>query len=100
MAKLNRDELDKAHKELRADAKQRVADRGVLQFRADPETVKAVLQAADEQQMPVGALLRRWIQDRLYLEGAQQKAPDLVQRVSLLEAAVTDIRMKQQEQSK
>jgi hypothetical protein len=99
MAKLNRDELDRAHKELKADAKKRVADRGILQFRADAETIMAVMQAADEQELPVGALLRQWVQQRLYLDGAQRKAPDLVQRVSFLEAAVSDLRMKQ-EQSK
>jgi hypothetical protein len=95
MAKLNRDELDRAHKDLQTDARQRIADRGILQFRADPETVKAVMQAAEEKQMTVGALLRQWVQDRLVLEGAQQKAPDLVQRVVLLEEAVNDLRAKQ-----
>ncbi|HEY9871518.1 MAG TPA: hypothetical protein V6D08_20340 [Candidatus Obscuribacterales bacterium] len=94
MAKLNAEELNRAHKVLKADARQRVIERGLLQFRADPETVEAVLQAADEQKVPVGALLRQWVQERLMLNTAQQKAPDLVQRVTILEEAVADLKRK------
>ena len=94
MAKLNSDEMDRAHKKIKAEAKQRVVERGLLQFRADPETVKAVLQAADKQNMPVGALLRQWIQDRLMLDTAKQNAPDLVQRVTMLEDAIAGIQKK------
>ena len=55
MAKLKPEELKRAHKELKSDARKRIAERGVLQFRADEETVLAILKAADERQMPVGA---------------------------------------------
>ena len=96
MAKLNAEELDRGHKELKADARQRVVERGLLQFRADAETIKAVLQAADERKMPVGALLREWVRERLMLDEAQQKAPDLVQRVTMLEQAITDLQQKLQ----
>jgi hypothetical protein len=96
MAKLNSKQLQKAHKDLQSDARQRVAERGVLQFRADPETVLAVLDAADKQNMPVGALLRQWVQEKLMLDSAAQKAPDLIERVTFLEEAVTDLRQKLQ----
>ena len=94
MAKLNATELNSAHKELKADARHRIAERGILQFRADPETVQAVLEAADEQNMPVGAMLRQWVQERLMLETGKQKSPDLVQRVKMLEEAVTHLQRK------
>jgi hypothetical protein len=94
MARLNAKELDNAHRELKVEARQRIAERGILQFRADPETVKAVLQAADEQNMPVGAILRQWIQEKLILEVSKKKAPDLVQRVISLEAAITKLQKK------
>ena len=94
MAKLNSKQLQKAHEDLKTDARQRIAERGVLQFRADPETVLAVLDAADKQNMPVGALLRQWVQEKLMLDSASQKAPDLVERVTFLEEAVTDLRQK------
>jgi hypothetical protein len=94
MAKLNTKELKRAHSELQSDARQRVAERGLLQFRADPETVKAILVAADQRSMPVGALIRQWIQERLISEKLTEKAPDLVQRVSLLEEAITELNQK------
>jgi hypothetical protein len=96
MAKLNAKQLEKAHKELKDDARQRIAERGVLQFRADTETVIAVLDAAEKANMPVGALLRQWVQEKLMLETAEKKAPDLVQRVTFLEEAVTDLRQRLQ----
>ena len=94
MAKLDANDLDRAHKELKADARERVVERGLLQFRADSETVKAVLLAADSRNMPVGAMLREWVQERLFVETGKQKTPDLVQRVTLLEEAVTDLQQK------
>ena len=96
MAKLNSKQLQKAHEDLKSDARQRIAERGVLQFRADPETVLAVLDAADKQNMPVGALLRQWVQEKLMLDTASPKAPNLVERVTFLEEAVTDLRQKLQ----
>lgn len=94
MAKLTPEELNHAHKELKSDARKRVAERGILQFRADSETVKAVLQAADDCKMPVGAMLRQWVQERLQIEAGLQKAPDLVSRVVTLEEAVTDLKRR------
>lgn len=94
MAKLNAKQLQKAHADLKQDARQRIAERGVLQFRADSETVLAVLDAADKQNMPVGALLRQWVQEKLMLDSAKKKAPDLVERVTVLEEAVTDLRQR------
>ncbi len=96
MARLNAKQLEKAHKELKDDARERIAERGVLQFRADPQTVMAVLDAADKANMPVGALLRQWVQEKVMLGTAEKKAPDLVQRVKSLEEAVTDLRQKLQ----
>jgi hypothetical protein len=94
MAKLNAKELKRAHSELQSGARQRVAERGLLQFRADPETVKAILMAAEQRNMAVGALIRQWVQDRLISERLTESAPDLVQRVSLLEVAITEINQK------
>ncbi len=65
MAKVNSKKLKNAHADLKKDARQRTAARGILQFRADPETVLAVLSAADKQHMPVSALLRQWVQEKL-----------------------------------
>lgn len=94
MAKLNPDELTRAQKRMRDEARKRVIERGLLQFRADPEIMKAVLEAADARKIPVGSLLRQWVQERLTQENAMQKAPDLVQRVKQLEDTVTKLQQK------
>jgi hypothetical protein len=98
MAKLSSKQIETAHADIQKDARQRIADRGILQFRADSETVLAVLDAADKENLPVGALLRQWVQEKLMLETSTQKAPDLIKRVSFLEDAVTDLREKLQKQ--
>ena len=94
MAKLSKKQLEKAHLELKDDARQRVAERGILQFRADPETILAVMVAADKAQIPVGSLLRQWVQEKLQLETASEKSPDLIQRVTVLEQTVTDLKRR------
>lgn len=94
MAKLDKKQLEKAHKELNSDARKRIAERGILQFRADEETILAVMTAADKAKMPVGAILRQWVQEKLQIENARAKAPDLIERVAILEQVVTDLRQK------
>ncbi|MCC7527682.1 MAG: hypothetical protein IT342_04115 [Candidatus Melainabacteria bacterium] len=94
MAKLNAKQLKKAHQELKDDARQRVADRGVLQFRAGPETILAVMDAAEKNNVPVGSLLRQWVQEKLALENAYKRAPDLLERISVLEEAVDYLQKK------
>lgn len=94
MAKLTSKQLQKAHEELKDDARQRIAERGILQFRADQETVLAVLAAADKQNIPVGALLRQWVQEKLATEYPAPKTLDLNQRITFLEQEVTVLRKK------
>jgi hypothetical protein len=96
MAKLNKKQLEKAHKQLKTDARMRIAERGVLQFRADEETILAVMAAADKANIPVSAMLRQWVQERLQIQKSREKTPDLVQRVSVLEQAVNDIQQRLQ----
>lgn len=91
MAKLTPEEKEKARNDLREEARQSVAARGLLQFRCDPETVLAIIDASDKCKMPVGAMLRQWVKDRLVIESALEKAPDLVQRVSILEDRVNKL---------
>lgn len=99
MAKLNSKQLQKAHSELKDDARQRVAERGVLQFRADPDTIRAVMDAAEKHNMPVGALIRQWIQEKLDIEASPQKTPDLFARMASLEDTVSKLQLKIQKRS-
>jgi hypothetical protein len=94
LAKLNKKELDTARNALKAEAKRRIAERGLLQFRADAETVREVIDKASELNMPVGALLRLWIQERLMIESGREKSPDLIGRVSILEDAVNKLQQQ------
>jgi hypothetical protein len=94
MAKLTPKELQAAHKELKSGARKRIAERGILQFRADASTITAVLEAAEAAQIPVGALLRQWIQEKLMIDIASRKAPDLLDRVAALEKQVAELRKK------
>ncbi|MBP9092428.1 hypothetical protein KBI23_15480 [bacterium] len=91
MAKLSSKQLEEAHESLRDEARQRIADRGVLQFRADPQTILAVLAASDKAKMPVGAMLRQWVQEKVMLEQVTEKAPDLIERVTFLETKVVNL---------
>lgn len=56
----------------------------------------AVLEAADDAQMPVGALLRQWVQEKLEIDEAKERAPDLIERISILERAVNDLQQRLQ----
>jgi hypothetical protein len=71
-----------------------VAERGLLQYRADSETVKDVLRAAEARKMPVGAMIREWVKERLLVENGKQKSPDLGQRVAVLEKTVAALQKK------
>lgn len=94
MARLNPDGLTPAQRNMKTEARRRVIERGLLQFRADRELMTAVLETADALQIPVGSLVRLWVQERVNLEQTRQKAPDLVQRVEKLEQAVTKLQRK------
>ncbi len=85
MAKLTKKELEGARKKLKDEARQRIIERGILQFRADPVTIAAVLKAADEQRLPVSSLLRNWVQEKLLIEKTTHESPDLFVRVAQLE---------------
>ncbi len=49
--------LDRA----RAEARERIVKRGIIQFRADEELVDQLLQIADHRKIPVGVLVRSWV---------------------------------------
>ncbi len=94
MAKLNQNQVNKARKELQDEARQRVAQRGILQFRTSPETILAVISIAEEREIAVGKLLRQWIEERLEIEQVTKKTPDLLERLSVLEEAVSYLTKK------
>lgn len=86
--------MNKARKDLQNEARQRVAKRGILQIRTDPETILAVISIAEEREIAVGKLLRQWIEERLELEQVTKKTPDLLERLSVLEETVSYLTQK------
>lgn len=84
MAKFDPDAFTKVE----ISSKQRIAERGVLQFRADSETILAVIDAADKLNIPVSALLRLWVQERLLVD---TETLNLTDRVSKLEKLVAEL---------
>lgn len=91
MAKLTKKELEEARKKLKDEARQRIIERGILQFRADPVTIDAVLKAADEQRLPVSTLLRNWVQEKLLIAKTTHESPDLLVRVAQLEQTMKEM---------
>lgn len=53
-----------------AAARQRVIERGIVQFRADPEIMDLLLRVADYKRMPTGVMVRAWVVERLRQEAS------------------------------
>jgi hypothetical protein len=49
-------------------ARQRVIERGIVQFRADEEIMDLLLRVAAHKRMPYGVMCRTWIVERLRQE--------------------------------
>lgn len=52
----------------RAAARQRIIDRGIIAFRADPEMMDELLKIAERKRIPYGVLARSWVAERLHQE--------------------------------
>jgi hypothetical protein len=46
-------------------ARERVIERGIVQFRADREFMELLLKVAEEKKIPAGVLIRSWAYERL-----------------------------------
>jgi len=51
-----------------AAARNRVIERGIIQFRADAEIMDLLLQVAMHKRMPYGVMCRAWVVERLRQE--------------------------------
>lgn len=51
-----------------AAARQRVIERGIVQFRADKEIMDLLLRVSAHKRMPYGVMCRAWIVERLRQE--------------------------------
>lgn len=69
-----------------------IVERGILQFRADEQTIRAVLDAAEKEKIPVGTLLKKWIKEKLEERhtdaGVTAQNADVLSRLETLESNV------------
>ena len=55
-------------RKIQREARQRILDRGKIEFRVEHELMSAVLDLAAKQKMPVGPMIRQWVQERIKQE--------------------------------
>jgi hypothetical protein len=53
---------------LQEQARQRILERGKIEFRADPDVVAALLDLAHTRRTPLGPMIRQWVIERLAQE--------------------------------
>lgn len=63
------DHINKAMKELRSYARSEMAKTEIVQFRVDKADFERLVEAATACQMPMGAMVRDWVLNRLEPEG-------------------------------
>ncbi|MBX9879190.1 MAG: hypothetical protein K2Y22_12085 [Candidatus Obscuribacterales bacterium] len=55
-------------KKIEQEARQRILDRGKIEFRVEPELMAAVLDLAKERKLPLGPMIRQWVSERVAQE--------------------------------
>ena len=67
-AKKRSEALQKRIERTKADAHERVVKRGVMDFPADEEMMKQILDIARDKKLPAGLMVRSWVAERLIIE--------------------------------
>lgn len=57
----------------RLEARKRVIERGLVQFRADEDMMRQLLEISEHRGIPLGTMLREWIKDRLRHDNGKTK---------------------------
>lgn len=60
---------------LEQEARQRILERGKIEFRLESELLASVLDLSKERKMPVGPMIRQWVKERLDQELAHTSTP-------------------------
>lgn len=75
MSELSKEEMDYIEKReaaLAERSRQKIAQKQHVQFRLEPEKILRLFDVANAKQMPISALLRQWVSERLEQEGSGQ----------------------------
>lgn len=65
---MNKEQLKKRSKQMTEQAQLAVAERGIMQFRADPDDILALYNIALERNQRVSTMVREWVVERLNQE--------------------------------
>lgn len=65
---MNKEELKKRSKKMTQEAQLAVAQRGIMQFRAEPEDIMALYNLAIKRNQRVSTMIREWVIERLEQE--------------------------------
>ncbi|MFN8659154.1 MAG: hypothetical protein U0105_22645 [Candidatus Obscuribacterales bacterium] len=83
---MDQKQLQEKMQKAKDEAARRVADRGVVQFRADADLILRLYTLAEKRKTSISELLRSWVGERLSLE--EQDKPSLESRVTNLEKMI------------
>ena len=72
----------------RAQARDKIIERGIVQFRADPELMSRLLLISDTRKLPLGTMLRNWIVERLDNEEMRDPSVNIDALADKISAAV------------
>jgi hypothetical protein len=87
MAKLTEKERNQRRKKIQDEALESVAARGQFNFRLEGSDIKRLYELAGKRKIPVSAMVREWVLDRLQTEETNKLpaplwAKEIVQRLS------------------
>lgn len=69
----------------RTEARSKVIERGIVQFRADPELMAKLLEVSENQRIPLGTMVRNWVAERLEdseNQGASSSSDALAEKIT------------------
>ena len=65
---MNKTDLKKRSELMTKAAQENVANRGIMQFRAEPEDIAALYKLATKRKQRISTMIREWVLERLELE--------------------------------
>jgi len=94
MTRAQEQKMERLKAKGKAESREKIIERGILQFRADEETIADVLDAAHKEMMPVGTLLKKWVKEKLLerttsAHGVNSDESKVAARLSMLEDNVS-----------
>jgi hypothetical protein len=76
MPKMSREELDRRKAQTGERARAEVAKTEIMQFRLDAESIERLYAQSAKCKLPVGAMVRQWVLERLAKEEAHTSSAD------------------------